>query len=192
MAREVWPHVPDGLFSGTRAITYQNYVEANVKNGVQFEVSAPPVSLAALAFRDTIFITGSKAVIIKERSVKFNGVLLETHVYRAPEYSGGTPATIYNLNDINPVATTVTVLGGATVTNVGIEFGAPTYDIGSTGIGTVQVSTLSIGGAERVLRPNTVYLQRITNMDASASQLVTGALTWYEGPTDLPLTGPLP
>lgn len=191
MAREVWPNVPDGLFSGTRAMTQQNYVEANVKNGVQFEVAAPPLSLGGGLSRDTIFITGSKPVIIKDRFVKFNGILLETHIYRAPTYTGGTPATIYNLNDINPVATTVQVLTGATVTNVGTEFGAPTYDIGSAGIGNVQLSTYSLSGAERILRPDTTYLQRILNADIAA-QLITGYLTWYEGEPDLPLTGPLP
>lgn len=191
MAREVWPGLPDGLFSGLRAETIQNYVEANVKNGLQFESSSAPVSLAAAGNIDTIFITGNKPVIIKSRTVKFNGILLVTRVFRAPTYTGGTPATFYNLNDIGPVASTVTILGGATVTGTGTEFGAPTYDIGSSGLGNVQISTYSTTGVERVLRPNTVYLQRITNGDASA-QLVSGALTWYEGAPDLPLTGPLP
>lgn len=190
MAREVWPGLPDGLFSGTRAQTIQNYIEANVKNGLQFEISSAPVSLAAGASIDTVFITGSEPVIIKGRTVKFNGVLLTTRVYRAPTYAGGTPIAPFNLNDINPVASTVTILGGATVTDVGTEFGTPTYDIGSSGLGNVQISTYSTFGVERVLRPNTVYLQRITNGDINP-QLVSGALTWYEGEPDLPLTGPL-
>lgn len=191
MAREVWPGLPDGLFSGTRAETIQNYTEANVKNGLQFESSSPVTSLAAAGNADTIFITGSKPVIIKSRTVKFNGILLVTRVFRAPTYTGGTPVTFYNLNDIGPVASTVTILSGATVTSAGTEFGSPTYDIGSSGIGNVQISTYSTTGVERVLRPNTVYLQRITNNDVAA-QLVSGSLTWYEGTPDLPLTGPLP
>lgn len=191
MASEVFPGLPNGLFAALRAITTQGYTEGNVKNGVQFEISSPPVSLGAAGNLDTIFITGSKPVLIKGRSVKFNGVLLTTRVYRAPTYTGGTPATVYNLNDINPVATSVLVLTGATVTGVGVEFGAPTYDIGSVGIGGSSISTYATTGIERALRPNTVYLQRITNDDGSA-QLVSGSLTWYEGNFDLPLTGPLP
>jgi len=191
MAREVWPGLPDGLFSGTRATTIQNYTEANVKNGVQFEISSPVTSLAAGANLDVIFITGSKPVIIKGRTIKFNGVFLTTRVYRDPSYTGGTPVTPFNLNDINPVDTTVQVISGATVSSPGTEFGAPTYEIGSSGIGNVQISTYSTQGIERELRPNTVYLQRTTNGDGTA-QSVTGALTWYEGAPDLPLTGPLP
>jgi hypothetical protein len=191
VASEVWPNVPNGLFSGTRAMTVQGYIEANVKNGVQYESSSPVTLLGAGANIDTIFITGSKPVIIKDRIVKFNGVFLTTKVYRAPAYTGGTPRVSYNLNDITPVVSTVQIIGGATVTDVGTEFGAATYDIGSTGIGNVQISTYSATGVERILRPNTVYLQRITNEDAAA-QSVAGTLTWYEGVTDLPLTGPLP
>lgn len=191
MATEVFPGLPVGLFNGNRAITQQNYTEANVKNGSQFELSSAPVSLSAGANLDLVFITGNVPVIIKGRTVKFNGILLTTRVYRAPTYTGGAPVTPFNLNDINPNATTVQILAGATVTSPGIEFGAPTYEIGSAGLGNVQISTYSTLGVERVLRPNTVYLQRTTNDDTSA-QLVTGALTWYEGFTDLPITGPFP
>lgn len=191
MASEVYPGTPYGLFAGTRAMTIQSYVEANSKNGSQFEASNPPVSIPALGSINLIFITGSKPVIVKDRIVKFNGILLTTRVYRAPVYSGGSPVQVFNLSDINPAPTTVQILAGATVSDVGTEFGAPTYDIGSTNIGNTTVSTYTAQGAERILRPNTVYLQQITNGD-NAAQLVTGALTWYEGAPDLPLTGPLP
>lgn len=192
MASEVYPGTPYGLFAGFRAMTIQTYVEANSKNGSQFEASVPPISVPALGTISLIFITGGKPVIIKDRVIKFNGVLLTTRIYRAPVYTGGSPVTVFNLSDINPQPTTVQILAGATVSNVGTEFGAPTYDIGSTNIGNTQVSTYSVQGAERILRPNTVYLQQITNDDSGAAQLVSGSLTWYEGAPDLPLTGPLP
>lgn len=183
---ELWPFVPHGLYLGTRAMTQQNYIEANVKNGLQFESSSGHVVLAAAANHDVIFITGDKPVIVKGRLLKFNGVLLSTRVYRGPTYTGGTPATVFNLNDINPVATTVQIITGATVTDVGTEFGAPTYELGSSGIGNEQTSIYSLVGVERILRPNTVYLQRTTNLDGT-NQTIVGALTWYEGTPDFPL-----
>ena len=191
MASEVFPNVPNGLFSGTRAITSQNYTEANVKNGLQFEAASAITSLAVAGFLDVIFITGSKPVIVKGRNIKFNGLLLSVRVYRAPTYTGGTPLSAFNLNDIAPIASTVTILGGAVVTNVGTEFGAPTFEIGSSGGKDAPASTYSVSGIERILRPNTTYLQRTLNIDV-AVQSVCSALTWYEGPTDLPITGPLP
>lgn len=177
---------PDGVFSGLRATTFQGYTEANVKNGVQYEVSNNVAALANAANLDTIFITGANPVLIKSRLVKFNGTSLLTRVYRAPTYTGGTPVAYFNLNDRNPVAGGVSILGGANVTAPGTEFGAPTYDIGSEGQGNSSLSTYSTFGVERLLRPNTTYLQRITN-DSGAAQRVTGFLTWYEGGTDLPL-----
>lgn len=186
MVKELWPHVPYGLFNGNRAMTTQGYVECNVKNGVQFELSSGIVTLTAGASRDLIFITGAKPVIIKNRVLRFNGLQLSTRIFRSPAYTGGTPSTIYNLNDINPVATTVQALTGAAVTDVGTEFGAPTWDIGSSDIGNNQISIYTSPGVERVLRPNTTYLQRITNTSAS-SQLISTSLTWFEGEPDLPL-----
>lgn len=186
MVRELWPYVPYGLFNGNRAMTTQGYVECNVKNGVQFETASGIVTLAAGASRDLVFITGAKPVIIKNRILRFNGLQLSTRIYRGPSYTGGSAADIYNLNDINPVATTVQALTGATVTDPGTEFGAPTWDIGTADIGNSQVAIYTSPGVERVLRPNTTYLQRITNTSA-ASQLISTSLTWYEGEPDLPL-----
>lgn len=183
----IWPSevMPDGVFWGNRAMTTQGYIEGNIKRGVQYEVSSNTPSLAIGGNIDTIFITGNQPVVVKNRIVKFNGISLLTRVFSGATYTGGTPVTYYNLNDRNPVAGTVQIIGGSTVTGTGTEFGAPTYDIGSTDIGNTSVSTFSAGGFERVLKPNTVYLQRITN-DSGAAQRVTGYLTWYEGQTDLP------
>jgi hypothetical protein len=191
VSSEVFPNVPNGLFSGLRAITSQNYTEANVKNGLQYEAASVVTSLAPGANLDVIFITGNKPVIVKGRNVKFNGLQLSIRVYRAPAYTGGTPISAFNFNDISPIATTVTILGGTTVSDPGVEFGAPTYELGSSGGKDAPAATSSVLGLERILRPNTVYLQRTTNTDAT-TQLVASSFTWYEGPPDLPLTGPLP
>ena len=42
-------------------------------------------------------------------------------------------------------------------------------------------------GQEKILRPNTVYLLRLTNLDTQAMQ-VSAYISWYEGGLDLPLS----
>jgi hypothetical protein len=180
------PGMPEGLFVGLRAMTFQTFVEANVKNGVEYELAGDTPALAIGGVINTIFTTGPKPVIIKSRIVKFSGASLPTRVYRGPTYSGGAITPYFNLNDRNPVAGGVVVRTGVTVSAVGTEFGAPTFDIGSVGVGNSSLGTFSVIGIERLLAPNTTYLQQILN-DSAAIQRVTSYLTWYEGGTDLPL-----
>ncbi|MNK82080.1 hypothetical protein D3C87_1018430 [compost metagenome] len=168
-------------------MTTQNYTEANVKNGVQYEASALVTALAALASIDTVFITGAKPVIIKARQLAFDGHGLTARVYRGPTYTGGAAIPIYNLNEVNPVATTVQALSGATVTGTGVEFGAPTFAIGSDLQGQSLQGAYSVAGQERLLAPNTTYLLRVTSTDPTDPQRVSTYLTWYEGRPDLPL-----
>jgi hypothetical protein len=167
-------------------MTFQTFVEANVKNGVEYEFGGDTPALANGAAINTIFITGAKPVIIKSRIIKFNGTSLSTRVYRGPTFTGGVITPYFNLNDRNPVAGGVVIRTGATVSAVGTEFGAPTFDIGSAGVGNTSLGTFSVLGIERLLAPNTTYLQQILN-DSGATQRVTSYLTWYEGGTDLPL-----
>lgn len=179
----MWLRVMNGL----RALVFQDYVSVNVKKGVQYEIAGNTAVLADGASIHTIFTTGPLPVLIKSRIVKFNGTSLATRVYRAPTYTGGTVTPYFNLNDKDPVAGGVVIRTLPTVTNVGTEFGAPTFDIGSAGVGNTSLSTYSVGGIERVLRPNTTYLQEILN-DSGAAQRVSSYLTWYEGGIDFPNT----
>lgn len=175
------------IINGLRALTTQDYISVNVKKGAQYEISNDSPGLANAANVDVLFTTGAKPVIIKSRLLKFNGTSVLTRVYRAPTFTGGTIAPYFNLNDKDPVAGTVVIRTGATVTAPGTEFGAPTFDMGSAGQGNSTLSTYSVPGIERILRANTTYLLRITN-DSGATQRITSYLTWYEGDLDFPNT----
>ncbi len=175
------------VMNGLRGIVTQDYTSVNVKKGVQYEVAADTPALGIGLNNDVIFTTGSLPVLIKGRIVKFNGTSLATRVYRAPTYTGGSIVPYFNLSDINPVVGGVTIRSGATVTAPGTEFGAPTFDIGSTNVGNTSISTYAVQGIERVLRPNTTYMLRTTN-DSPAIQRVVSYLTWYEGGIDFPNT----
>lgn len=175
----------DKAFRGLRALVTQSYTEANVKNGVQFEASGYNAAVAAGGNFDVEFNTGSKPVIIKDRQIAFTGTGITVNVYETPTTSAGTAGTVYNLNRINPVAATVSFKTAPTVTGTGTQVGTTNYGIGGSGVGQTVVSAFSSQGAERILKPNTKYLLRITNNDAAA-QKIAAYLTWYEGGTDLP------
>lgn len=178
---------PAGLFTGLRAMTVQNYVEANVKNGLQFEFGTQAMTVAASANMDVLFVTGSKSVIIKDRAVSFNGAGVTAVVYESPTVStNGTALFVGNLSRIAPQATTIAAYQGPTITSVGTQISAPNASIGSTAQGQSVVGTFSTGGAERILKSNTSYLLRITNNDTSSCK-ISAYVTWYEGTPDLPL-----
>lgn len=176
---------PEGLYSGLRAITIQSYTEANSKNGVQHEGSVLLQDVPGLSSNDTIFLTGALPVALKGRIINFDGVGVKGEIYTGAAYTGGTPAEYQNASDINPVAGLSQIIVGATVTNDGDLAFAPTYSFGNEsnqGKGGIQ-STL---GGEKLLKPNTAYLLRLTSLDTQA-QNISSFLTWYEGGLDLPL-----
>lgn len=183
---KVRTEAPDGLYSGLRAMTVQSYTEANVKNGVQYEVSSYNAALGANGNQRTIFITGAKPAAIKARLVAFDGAGIEARVYKAPTYSGGTSVPYFNLSDINPVTGGVQILAGATITAPGAEFGARSYLIGSIQPGSQSAGSFSVAGQERSLAPNTTYMLELISMDTAKAQRVSAYLSWYEGGLDLP------
>lgn len=175
----------DKILVGLRAFVVQSYTEANVKNGLQYEFSGDTPVFAAGAANRLIFITGAKPVIIKSRVLSFTATKVTATVYRSPTYTGGTPQTPFNLNDINPVTSTVTVITGATVTNNGTQFGAVNYLYGTSGVGNSQSGTFVSPGIERVLQPNTTYMLETVN-SGEGTHSISAYLTWYEGIPDLP------
>lgn len=177
--------VPDGVYSGTRAVTVQGYVEANAKLGVQHEGSTLLSGVAGGASNDTIFLTGSLPVVLKGRRVSYTGGGVSAFIYENPVYSGGGAVPYENANAINPVAGLVQIIVGSTVSDDGSLIFAPVHSLGNQsnqGKGAI-VSTIE---SEHILAPNTPYLLRLTNLD-SGSQDIASHLTWYEGDTDLPL-----
>lgn len=183
---------PVGIYTGLRALTTQSYVEANVKNGLQFEFGTAATTVATGANLDILFITGSKPVIVKDRAISFNGSGVTAVVYEVPVVSGnGTALFVGNLSRLAPQATTIAAYQGPAVTSVGTQISAPNASVGSTAQGQSVIGTFSTGGAERILKPNTSYLLRTTNNDTSICKIAV-YVTWYEGAPDLPLPAPLP
>lgn len=175
---------PVGSFQGFRALNTQNYIESNIKLGVQHEGSTL-VTIAGNGFLRTVFLTGSLPVALKSRSIGFTGVGVSALIFEGPTYTGGTPAAYENPNAINPVTGLSQIIVGSTVTDDGALIFAPEHLLGSTSQQNKGSGTREIG-QEKIMKPNTAYLLRIESLDSQPQQ-VTSLLSWYEGGLDLPL-----
>jgi len=176
---------PKGLYSGERAITSQSYTEANIKNGSQFEGSADFGTVATATELKTVFLTGALPVSLKGRTVSFTGEGVQAEVYKAPVYSGGSPAAYQNATDISPNTGISQIIVGATITNDGSLLFAPIYAFGNAS-NQGKGGVLTLVEPEHILAPNTAYMLKITSLD-SGNQKIASHLSWYEGELDLPL-----
>lgn len=174
---------PSEIYEGTRAVTMQGYVEANIKLGVQFEGSTL-LTIGGSASNDTIFLTGSKPVSLKGRKISYDGNGVTAEVYANPTYTGGSPAAYQNANNKNSEVGESQIIVGANITDAGTLAFSPIHSLGNSGFfgGGSQVPGIE---SERILAPNTAYLLRLTNLDTGAQQ-VASHLSWYEGELDLP------
>lgn len=175
------------LFSGERALTVQDYLPANIKKGLQFYMQHALPQLAAAGVYKILFTTGAKKVLIKSREMYGVGQLLSLQLFKLPTVTPatGTPITVQNFNDVNPVASTVTIRGGVTAPANGTSWGDPQRLFGANSAGQRTGSGLGPGG-ERVLKANSTYLIVISNPDTGVAD-VDYFLSWYEGAPDLPL-----
>ena len=174
----------DKMTKGSKAFIVQDYVEANVKNGVQFEGSTLLTGVAGGADNDTIFLTGDLPVILKGRKIAYSGEGVSAFIYEAPAYTGGAEAEYQNANAINPVAGLSKIIVGSTITADGDLVFAPVHSLGNQsnqGKGAV-VSAIE---SEHILQPNTAYLLRLSSLDAQA-QNIASHLSWFEGIPDMP------
>lgn len=182
-----WPYNDwFGLMTqGQKAVVFQNYTEANVKNGVQYYCRAffPAVSVSTTV--NFSFQTGVKPVVIKSREVSFNNSSRVDYVsLEGGGATGGVAVEVGNENRINPVATTVTLKQGVSLTG-GTAFRTKTiFGSGSTSGGGSRVGT-DVLGRETVLKPNTLYQIKLTNIAGSTAEIQL-ELSWYEGTLDLP------
>lgn len=177
--------IPDGAYSGLRALLSQGYNEANVKVGLQFysRMAWPTADpIAAGTPRKILFTTGAKPVLFKGRVFDYVSEEMTLELFENPTgVSGGDPMTIRNFNRRNPVATTVTVTKNVTATGNGTPIDDIEYFYGSAG--APQRAAASIpSGRERVLKENTQHLIVISG--AGRAQYMGD---WYEGNPDLPL-----
>lgn len=185
--------IPAGAFTGLRAMTVQFYPEANVKNGLQYNLRAVwPLAdvIATGTSRKIWFKTNAKPVIVKIRDFQYVAEELKLELFSGPTgVSGGTDLLIHNYNGVNPVATTVQAKKNVTITGNGTQFdGAdPEYFFGSANDPQRQSATAFPIGRERILPANTEFAVVISNTGTGSAR-VQYYLDFFEGGTDLPLS----
>lgn len=185
--------IPAGAFSGLRAMTVQFYPEANVKNGVQYNLRAawPLSDVIPTGTARKIWVkTNAKPVIVKIRDFQYVAEELRIELFGGPTgVSGGTDLLIHNYNGINPVATTVQAKKNVTITNNGTPFdhSDPEYFFGSANDPKRQAATAFPSGRERILPANSEFAVVITNTGTGNAR-AQYFLDFYEGGSDLPLS----
>lgn len=183
----VWPYNDwFGLMTrGQKAVVFQNYTEANVKNGLQFYCRVWFPGIVVNSTAQFSFQTGIKPVVIKSREVTFDGSSqVEYLALEGGTTTGGFVIVVGNENRIAPVATTVSLKSGPTLTD-GTVFRTKTiFGSGSTTGGGSRIGT-DVLGRETVLKPNTLYQIKLTNRAGNTANIQL-ELSWYEGTLDLP------
>lgn len=175
---------------GLNAEAVQPYVELNCKNGVQWSFDFYNPNLAASTGVSYLhLVTGAKPIGLKARVYSFDGLGIQTSVYRNPVINTSTDLTslIYNMNDRNP-ATLLSTIASVTVTSEG-ELWIPSRTfIGNTQSGSKVETTIDpdLTGLETWFAENSSYLIKTNTIDSSNSQRVTTFGTFYEGFPDLP------
>lgn len=174
------------MTQGQKAVVFQNYTEANVKNGLQYFLRHLFTNVAVGATVTVKFQTGAKPVIIKSREVSFSGSSrVDYQALEGGTYTGGTAVSIRNENLVSPVPTTVSVTHSGTIGAAGTVFRDKTiFGSGSTSGGGSRIGT-DVLGRETILKPNTLYYVRLTNVSGSTAE-IQFELSWYEGTPDLP------
>lgn len=170
------------VINGDRAFTTQSYDEINKKRGLQWEASRI-VTLANEAVTTAVLTTGALPVDLKKREFAYRKAGIVARIYKAPTYTGGTPLTMYNMNTVKAVDTPLSQLVvDVTVTDNGVECGAPVYAIGPDTNQTTGASNIPYA-TNRILEPNTAYLLTIESLDTT--QDITARIEFYEGVLDV-------
>lgn len=171
------------VYTGLQGITTQPFVEINAKNGTQFEAASYLSSLPANGSVDTIITTGSLPVLIKGFDIIADGAGVTVTLYESPTFSGGVTVNSYNLSAASSNTSLSVVLAGVTTTDVGVQKSSTITILGVKTPGNSKSSpSTGLPGLDRVLKPNTTYLRRITSIDSSETQRLSLYTTWYEGP----------
>lgn len=171
-------NIDSRIMGGNQAINIQPFVEANSKNGTQYEAAFYIPSLAAGASAYVLMQVGAQPVALKDVQVGFKSLLLSVDTWRNPSFTGGTPIPVFNMNDELAVPDDVTLLANPVVTNNGTQVSPSVYTLGTQDVGNRIVGTISnTVGVERILWRNSTYLLRVTNRDTVNATAITAVAT---------------
>ena len=179
--RRIKVAIQESVIGGNEAVTTQSFSELNSKNGSQYEVEIPFPAIVNLTPVYYGFETGSNPVILKQRDIYGAFVNAKYEVFTDATYTGGDVVNAFNNNDLVINPTGVNIVTNPTVTVEGDQFGAVTSLLGSEGVGHRSLTSFGSQTGEKILKPNTKYLVKITNLDVLAIGILAVRLYYYEG-----------
>ncbi len=156
----------------------QLYRERISRQGSMFTASRRVTDVPANSNVDSLFVTGSKQIVLNSRIIGYTGKGVVASIYRGATYTGGTAADVQNPNDVDPATATATLLTGATITDIGQLTVAPSYSEGNSS-NQGQGNSQAVLGENIIMQANTAYLLRITSLDSS-TQNVNAFISWIE------------
>ena len=153
-------YIHEGIF-------YESYNKFTLAAGAKRVVTIKPAAGTYLHYRPTNLVTSADKVTIEF----YEGATVTA--------ATGTAATPSNHNRNSTLASKVTLLDAPTVTADGTKF-AQVYIPGATGLGGTRTgASAGVSNSEWVLKPNTVYMIRVTN-GSSGSNDIQVNFQWYE------------
>lgn len=158
----------EALIQQMREIINRESDDQSIENGDKFESSFTS-SLGTNGSRNITFTTGAEPVFLALSIISASLSQVTIEVFKNPDVSSGSALTAFNLNDLAPKVTNVSILDNVTVNNSGERFGAANRFFNNNRPAMVK----------RKLAPNTTYLIRVSNGVLSSGS-VSGYLTWVE------------
>ena len=153
-------YIHEGIF-------FESYNKFTLAAGATKVITIKPATGTYLHYRPTNLVTSADKVTIEF----YEGATLTA--------ATGTAVTPSNHNRNSTLTSKVTLLDAPTVTANGTKF-AQVYIPGATGTGGTRTGqSAGTSGSEWVLKPNTVYLIRVTN-GSSGSNDIQVNFQWYE------------
>lgn len=180
---------PNGLYTGTRATTFQDYSEANKKNATQFAASKIITSTNTTTQFYSLLVLGDKPIDLKSREFAYTGLGIVADIFENPTYTiTGAPDTVYSANGITPSNFDFLLYAGGafTLLTTGQQFAPTIYGIGPTSQQS-KGQPNGLYGSNYILAPNKSYLLRFSSRDPQ-SQEIAVRIEGYNGFLDLPIT----
>lgn len=183
--------IPDGAYTGLRALVTQPYTEANVKNGLQFYIRAvwnKAGPIPAGETRKSWVSVGDSPLIVKLRIVEFDAEELRLDIYSGPTgVTGGQVITPRNYNRVNALPTVLQAKKNVSTVSDGTPFDPddPEHFFGSANAPQRNPGALP-QGRERILPANSEFIVAFTNTGIGNAR-VQYFLDFYQGGTDLPI-----
>lgn len=178
---------PDGLYTGVRAITIQDYEEANKKNGTQFAASRILTATDTTTQYYSLLKLGNKPIDLKSRQFAYTGLGLIADIYEDPTYTIiGDADPVYKANGIVQQDFDFELYAGSSldITDLGVKFAPTIFCIGPTSQQSKGQAN-GLYGSNYILAPNTSYLLSFSSRDPQ-TQDIAARIEGYNGFLDLP------